>query len=170
MISDLYEETYINDPDAPYTDVSEIPIQISIDATAVNGKLSTRKLEELDDRFRMLYGACSRTHEQPLIKLEEDTEYKRKTTSRPSHKDEWFIINGFSVAMALLEEEKLHRAGSYLGVIVLPLVEKPKPYCLGGRQRPAGPFHFFETLQGPRNLGPGGPCRYLPRIKIASFY
>ena len=38
----------------------------------------------------------------------------------------------------------------------------------GGRQRPAGPFHFFETLQGPRKLGPGGPCRYLPRIKIAS--
>ena len=39
---------------------------------------------------------------------------------------------------------------------------------MGGRQRPAGPFHFFETLQGPRKLGPGGPCRYLPRIKIAS--
>ena len=38
----------------------------------------------------------------------------------------------------------------------------------GGRQRPAGPFHFFETLQGPRKLGPGGPCRYLPRIKFAS--
>ena len=99
VISDLYEETYINDPDAPYTDISDIPIQISIDATAVNGKLSTRKLEELDDRFRMLYGACSRTHEQPLIKLEEDTEYKRKTTSRPSDKDEWFIVNGFSVAI-----------------------------------------------------------------------
>ena len=29
-----------------------------------------------------------------------------------------------------MEEEKLHRAGSYLAVIALPLVEKPKPYCL----------------------------------------
>ena len=34
------------------------------------------------------------------------------------------------MAKALLEEEKLHRAGSYLAVIALPLVEKPKPYCL----------------------------------------
>ena len=42
-----------------------------------------------------------------------------------------------------------------------------KALSQGGRQRPAGPFHFFETLQGPRKLGPGGPCRCLPRIKFA---
>ena len=69
-------------------------------------------------------------------------------------------------------------AGPHQLVSLLALPEsrtKPSVWILdvisingGGRQRPAGPFHFFETLQGPKKLGPGGPCRYLPRIKFAS--
>ena len=63
--------SYINDPDSPVLDCSQIPIQVSIDATAVDGKLSTRQSDNGDPDFRLLYGLNGGCTQQPLIVLEE---------------------------------------------------------------------------------------------------
>lgn len=34
-------------------------------------------------------------------------------------------------ALSLLENKVISRAKSYMVIVLVPLVEKPKPYCLG---------------------------------------
>ena len=51
-----------------YSEVGDISIQISIDATSVNGKLSTRQLENLEEKFRVLYGLNCKSNHQTYIR------------------------------------------------------------------------------------------------------
>ena len=113
------------------SDSSSIPIQVSIDATALTGRLSTRKLPGLKDGHCIIYGVLNGTHEKPEIRLEENTELAELISKSPKRsKKEYFIVNGLSAVPKLIEEGSLSRSKSYISVIALPLVNNPKPYCL----------------------------------------
>ena len=56
VLKSILQDSYIGNENHSYSEVGDISIQISIDATAVNGKLSTRKLDDLDEKYRVLYG------------------------------------------------------------------------------------------------------------------
>ena len=67
VLKDVLQKSFINDSSLSYSKLDDIPIQISIDATAINGKLSTRKLEKFDDKLRLIYGLNSGINQQPLM-------------------------------------------------------------------------------------------------------
>ena len=122
--------SYINDPDSPVLDCSQIPIQVSIDATAVDGKLSTRKSDNGDPDFRLLYGLNGGCTQQPLIVLEEAVGKDLLKKSKPRDKEQFFIVNGMPAVEGLLKDKKIERASSYIAVMAIPLLKNPKPYCL----------------------------------------
>ena len=108
--------------------LKEIPIIAALDATAVTGRLFTRAAEEEDGELRYLYGLA-----QPGGPFQE-------TWLRPEHMEEKpklkindgiIILNGIGFAEEFFKDGSLKRAGSYMIIVVVPLIEKPRPYAIG---------------------------------------
>ena len=107
-------------------DCSQVPIQVSIDATAVDGKLSTIKMPGEDHTFRLLYGLNGGVTQQPLIVREEVDDKEPLKKSKKHDKEQFLIIDSMPAVEGLLSEKKIERATSYIAVMAIPLLDKPK--------------------------------------------
>ena len=109
------------------SDISKVPVQASLDATAVTGSMATRSSG--DENGRLLYGLSTyRPFQQVRIHLSSsntDQQIEFKET------EECIIIDSLQSCNDLLESECISRGTSYVAILLLPLVEKPKPYCVG---------------------------------------
>ena len=113
--------------------VEDIPIIAALDATAVTGRMFSRSSEgdklylERPD-YRYLYGLAQKNgpFQQTRLVLE-------KVEGRKSLKlnDEFFMVNGLGSFDKLFAEEKIKRATSYMVIILVPLIEEPRPYAIG---------------------------------------
>lgn len=103
--------------------ISDIPVQASLDATAVTGRMQSRKSDVNDDE-RLLYGV--KTHlpfQKTRITLNGSEGFKRTKSN--------ISIDCLQSCPDLLENNLISRGTYYTTIILLPLVEKPKPYCTG---------------------------------------
>ena len=107
------------------SDMQTVPVQASMDATAVTGRMSSRKSN--DDDWRLLYGVA--TH----LPFQSHQIYLSKSDA-----NHHTVINESTISIAslescpgLLENGEIRKRTYYMVIILLPLVENPKPYCIG---------------------------------------
>ena len=123
-------QSYIKDPNSNIKDIGKIPIQVGIDATPVTGKMSTRKVDGLQENIRLLYGIHCRTNQKPVISLEKIPDRPILSISKRRDRKQFLFINGMESVPQLMKENKIKRVFSYFSIVALPLVQNAKPYCL----------------------------------------
>ena len=108
------------------SDLSNIPIQASFDATATIGRLHTRKDKGLGDETRIIYGVSSpQPTKKTLIDIQERDDGIRLTENRDTVR-----IHGMEHVLDLVEEGLLSRSSLYMTVVLLPLMPDARPYCV----------------------------------------
>lgn len=108
----------------PLEDTINVPVIASMDATSVTGRMNTTA-DKLGGN-RLLYGLqTDGPFQSSRISLNSDS--LKEMEKSPSE----ILVHGYDHASCLIDRKVLTRATQYMAVILLPLVEKPKPYCLG---------------------------------------
>ena len=108
-------------------DLSNVPIQVSFDASATTGRFYTRKVQRDDFENRVIYGlTTSCPSQKTLITVNERDDGKHISKSQGC-----ITIHGMEHTLDLVEKRKIIRAKSYMSIVVLALLPKARPYCLG---------------------------------------
>ena len=95
------------------TDLSKVPVQASLDATAVTGRFSTRESNDGDDR--LLYGVeTSNPFKQVRIKI-----YDTSNSAFESNESR-ITLNSLQNCPDLLEKKLIKRGKSYQAIVLLP--------------------------------------------------
>ena len=126
--------------------MSSIPVQVSLDATAVTGRVNSRGSQDSSETRRILYGLSTdmpttqtwvRYFPQPG-----EPSFKKDTNS--------VTVNSIQAFPELVANGTITRCTSYMTIMAVPLIREPKPYCLGVYSVPAN--HSFVAISAAHKL------------------
>ena len=108
-------------------EMNEVPVQASLDATAVTGRVYSRAaLKEGDDR--LLYGIATPggAFQKTGLSLSSDPNAGNCTINGHG-----ITLHNLDCAPDLFEEGVISKATSYVAIVLVPLHPKARPYCCG---------------------------------------
>ena len=105
--------------------IGNVPMQVSLDATATTGRLHTRKSRE--EGKRTFYGVADpMPSKRTLLSVDEREDNVKLKNTRQE-----LCVYGIENVLELEKDGLLTRASSYMSVIILPLIPGARPYCIG---------------------------------------